>query len=108
MLFANRMMLLSFQPFALISNMVMTAVSQNYGAKRKEQNDKFVKMAVYVKFNQYRNKALLCSEMLLISLKHPKMQSRKIQATVRPFPYHRTSSHNTVLTCASLHSCNTQ
>lgn len=106
MLFANRMMLLSFQPFALISNMVMTAVSQNYGAK--EQNDKFVKMAVYVKFNQYRNKALLCSGMLLIYLKDPKMESRKLQATIRTFPYHRTSSHKTVLTCASLHSCNTQ
>ena len=48
-MFANRMTFLSFQPFALISKMVMTAVSQNYGAKRKERNDKFVKIAVYVK-----------------------------------------------------------
>lgn len=43
------MTLLSFQPFALISKMVMTAISQNYGTKRKEGNDKFVKMAAYVK-----------------------------------------------------------
>lgn len=47
-MFANRMTFLSFQPFALISKMAMTAVSQNYGGKRKEGNDKFVKMAVYV------------------------------------------------------------
>lgn len=29
--------------------MVMTAVSQNYGGKRKEGNDKLVKIEVYVK-----------------------------------------------------------
>lgn len=29
--------------------MVMTAVSQNYGGKRKEENDKLVKIEVYVK-----------------------------------------------------------
>jgi len=48
-LFANRRTFLSFQPFALINKMVMKAISQNYGAKGKEENDKFVKIAAYVK-----------------------------------------------------------
>lgn len=82
------MTLLSFPPFVLISKMVMTAVSQNYGGKRKEGNDKLVKIEVYVKV--YTETSVTVFSSAAISLKHPKMESRKLQATVRPFSYHRT------------------